>query len=149
VYGNVNISDAASTAGSTIQTARLFVGGNFTFTGGSGADTVAMDDTNIDGTTLLNMGAGNNSLGLEQIASDSGGPLNGTSTFGGSFIYMGGSGTDTVTLTANGTGLAADFGGHVALFGGGGMDSLTINAGATFEQSGNFTNFETVTGTLP
>jgi large repetitive protein len=155
VYGNVTISDAASTAASGIIISRLFVGGNFAFTGGSGSDAVVMDDTNIDGNTLLNMGAGDDVFNLEQTDSNNGGPLGGTSTFGGSFTFNGGAGNDSAFLTEVGgmgspaPGSLADFGGHVSFVGGAGADQLTINAGATFEQTGNFTDFETVTGTLP
>jgi hypothetical protein len=148
VYGNLKVT-AGPTSGSTVQLARLYVGGGLTVLGGAtaGDNAVWMDDVNVAGATLIDLGTGADSVWLEQLGGNNGGPLGAVSTFGGTFTIKGGIGDDTVTLAANGiAGQQAQFGGRVILVGGAGADSLTVGTGISFEHTSNFEDFESGTG---
>lgn len=148
VFGSLRVT-AGPTSGSVVQLARTYVGGGLTVLGGAvgGQNQVWMDDVNVGGATLLDLGMGDDRVWVEQIAGNSGGPLGGVSTFGGTFTVRGGAGNDGVTLAVDGVaGQRAQFGGRVVLVGGAGSDSLVVGNGTTFEHTGNFTDFESKVG---
>ena len=89
-------------------------------------------------------------MNLERTTSNSGGPLSGVSTFGGTFTFKGGDGNDTVSITEDSTAaLQVQFGGKVALYGGNGTDTLSVKNGAHFELTGNLDDFEIANTLLP
>ena len=146
VYGNLRVT-TGPTSHSTVQLARLYVGGGLSMVGGAGNNAIWMDDVNVAGATLIDLGAGVDGVFLEQFAGNSGGPLSGVSTFGGTFTISGGAGNDSAALAVDGVaGQQAQFGGRVILIGGAGSDGLTVGTGVTFEHTTNFEDFETGTG---
>lgn len=150
VYGNLKVT-TGPTSHSTVQLARTYVGGGLTVQGGAvgGDNAVWLDDVNVAGVTLLDLGAGNDSVWLEQLGANNGGPLGGASTFGGAFVVRGGAGDDTVTLAVDGVaGQRVQFGGRVVLVGGAGVDRLTVGTGVSFEHTSNFQDFETKVGDM-
>jgi len=147
VYGNLKVTTGPTSA-SDVQLDRLYVGGGLTVLGGAGQNAVGMDDINVAGATLISLGAGANSLGIEQTPSNGGGPLGGTSTFGGTFTLNGGADDDHIVLAADGVaGQQIQFGSRVALTGGLGNNSLFVGTGTTFELTGNLAQgFQTLIG---
>ena len=137
VYGGLKVT-TGPTSDSTVQLARLYVGGGLTVQGGAGRNQVWLDDVNVAGLTLIDLGAGDDGLWVEQTAGNSGGALGGASTFGGTFTFKGGAGDDGLTLATDGTpGLEIQFGGRAVLTGGAGADTLVVGTGTTFEVTGN------------
>jgi hypothetical protein len=148
VYGNLRVT-TGPTSDSDVQLDRLYVGGNVTLLGLAGRNVVGMDDINVAGVTLIDLGAGDDSLAIEQTIGNSGGPLGAMSTFGGSLVFRGGAGNDLVALAGTtASGQQIQFGGRVAFVGGIGADTLIVNDGTTFELSGNSQDFENVTGVV-
>lgn len=148
VYGNLRVT-AGPTSNADVQLARTYVGGGLTVLGGTagGQNQVWMDDVNVAGATLLDLGVGDDRVWIEQGVGNSGGPLTGVSTFGGTFTVRGGTGNDGVTLAADGVaGQRIQFGGRVVLVGGAGSDSLVVGNGTTFEHTGNWSDFESKVG---
>jgi hypothetical protein len=148
VYGGLKVT-TGPTSDSAVQLARLYVGNGLTVLGGAGRNQVSLDDVNVAGSTLVDLGAGDDGLGVEQVVGNSGGPLGGASTFGGTFTFRGGVGDDHLTLAADGTpGLQVQFGGRAVLTGGVGADTLVVGTGTTFEVTGNTGDFDTRTGVV-
>jgi hypothetical protein len=148
VYGSLKVT-TGPTSDSAVQLARLYVGGGLTVLGGAGRNQTWLDDVNVAGATLIDLGAGDDSLGVEQVVGNSGGPLGEASTFGGTFTFRGGLGDDHLTLAADGTpGLQIQFGGRAILTGGAGADTLVVGTGTTFEVTGNTGDFDTRTGVV-
>ncbi len=147
VYGNLKVTTGPTTD-SDVQLARLYVGGGLTVLGGAGRNAVTLDDVNVAGSTYISLAAGDDSLGIEQTPSNGGGPLGGTSTFGGSFNFNGGAGDDHVLLAADGVAdQQIQFGARVVLGGGLGNNSLFVGTGTTFERTGNLAlGFGTIVG---
>lgn len=147
VYGGVRVTDGSAGAG--IMLNRLYVGGNLTVLAGGGNDQVSMDDTNVAGAVLIDLGLGNDTVMVETAAGNGGGPLGGPSTFGGTFTVRGGDGDDQVLLAADGvSGQAIQYGGRVVLVGGTGSDTLHARTGAAYELATNFEDFELGTGSI-
>ena len=92
VYGNLKVT-TGPTSDSVVQLARLYVGGGLTALGGAGRNQVSLDDVDVAGATLIDLGAGDDSLWVEQVTGNSGGPLGDASTFGGTFTFGAASGT--------------------------------------------------------
>ena len=102
----------------------LNIGGGFLATMGPGNDRISFfSDTHIGGLTKLNLGDGNNTV---NATSD----LVSSLSFGGSFKYTGGTGIDSVTLSAGGSG--AGYGlsifGNLNYFPGDGLSTFSLNA---------------------
>jgi hypothetical protein len=149
VYGSLKVT-TGPTSDSAVQLARLYVGGGLTLVGGTGRNFVSMDDVNVAGATLISLGAGADSLAVEQTPSNSGGPLGGMTTFGGAFNFNGGADDDQVALAADGiAGQQVQFGSRVSLVGGFGTNNLFVGTGTTFERTGNAAQgFATIVGTV-
>jgi hypothetical protein len=147
VYGSLKVTTGPTTD-SVVQLARLYVGGGLTLTGGAGRNFVSMDDVNVAGATLVSLGAGADSLVIEQTPGNGGGPLGGVSTFGGVFNFNGGADDDQVSLAVdNVTGQQIQFGSRVTLTGGAGNNNLFVGTGTAFELTGNLAvGFGTIVG---
>jgi hypothetical protein len=115
---------------------------------GAGVDVVGINDTDVAGTTLIDLGAGNDQLLFEMATTDSGGPLANPTTFGGTVTIKGGDGNDTVSMSNDGSAATlVQFGARVSLVGGLGTDTVNNSAENIFEVIGNTNDFETKTGT--
>ncbi|HKA07212.1 MAG TPA: hypothetical protein VKD71_08130, partial [Gemmataceae bacterium] len=126
---------------------RTYVGGALNVATGAGVDVVGINDTDVAGTTLIDLGAGDDQLLIEMATTDSGGPLANPTTFGGTVTIRGGDGNDTVSLSNDGSaGTLVHFGVRLALVGGLGTDTSNNAAENVFEVTGNTNDFETKNG---
>ena len=148
VYGGLKVT-TGPTSDSTVQLARLYVGGGLTVQGGAGRNQVWLDDVNVAGLTLIDLGAGDDGLWVEQTAGNSGGAAG-----RGEHVRR------DVHVQGRGRGRRADAGDRrhagagdpVRRAGGpdrrGRADTLVVGTGTTFEVTGNLGDFDTKTGAV-
>jgi hypothetical protein len=145
VFGNVKVTGGGGADNVVIH--RTYVGAALTVATGAGVDVVGINDVDVAGTSLIDLGAGNDQLLIEMAAGDSGGPLANPTTFGGAVTVRGGDGNDTVSLSSDGSaGTLVHFGARLFLVGGLGTDVANNAAENIFEVIGNTNDFETKTG---
>jgi hypothetical protein len=117
VHGSVSVTGTGAKVVSTKYSSGLgaIIGKNLTVTGGAAADTVTLTRATVNGTTTLNLGAGDNTVTVDD------------SLFVGPFRLTTGGGADTIKLeTATGTGTGTTFVRAVTMALGAGVDSLTL-----------------------
>jgi hypothetical protein len=132
-----------------IHLRRLYVGSALSVATGAGNNHIYLNDVDVAGSARFDLGAGNDTLFAETQTSDAAGNLADATTFGGTFTIRAGDGADIVNLSDDGNGTTLlRFGAKVVLLGGTGGDSLFLD-GNEFMMTGNFTDFDTVNGTLP
>jgi hypothetical protein len=130
-----------------ISLRRLYVGNGMTILTGADDDEIEIDDVDVAGQTLIQLGDGSDSVKIETIAGDAWGNLDDDTTFGGKFTVRAGAGDDLVNFSKDMDPTTFPrFGGKVSLVGGDGDDTLDVE-GYPWSVTGNFSDFET--GSVP
>ena len=147
VFGNLKVTGGATADAVLLH--RTYVGNALTVTTAGGIDNVGIDDVDVAGVTVIDLGAGADNLFIETAAADTGGTLGNRTSFGGIVTVRAGDGNDSVNLSNE---LVPDpttfvhFGSRVSLLSGLGNDTLRNTAENIFEVTGNVEDFETVSG---
>jgi hypothetical protein len=143
VYGAFGVKSGVN-GNNTIVLHRDYIGNGLTITTGSGNDFVGIDDTQISGHTLIDLGPGNDVFSCERSATDAGGALDGTTEFGGQTEIKGGLGGDEFRLGNTDPSSHIQFGDKVTITGDDGNDTLlALGSDVQFFVSGNLSTCET------
>jgi hypothetical protein len=133
IFGHFGIK-ATGTGINFIDVARTAVFNGLTIELGAGVDVVRVNDSNIQGQSKFNLGAGDDALRLELDDEDAFGVLlDGPSSFGGPVTVLGGLGDDNFLISTDSDATSVvRFGGRLTLDGGPGTDNLGVGAETVF-----------------